>query len=127
MAHLIYGAAKMQTFTPNIDPRGANDTNAGKHGHHDVIHDVAFDYYGRRMATCSSDHNVRVWDYNEQANKWDVKEFRPHYGPVWRVCWAPPEYGHVSLLWSSYISISSNWEQQCYPFVFAWSSPGNIT
>lgn len=28
--------------------------------HKDVIHDVVFDYYGRRMATCSSDQTVKV-------------------------------------------------------------------
>lgn len=28
--------------------------------HKDVIHDVIFDYYGRRMATCSSDQTVKV-------------------------------------------------------------------
>lgn len=30
--------------------------------HKDVIHDVVFDYYGRRMATCSSDQTVKVSD-----------------------------------------------------------------
>ena len=28
--------------------------------HKDVIHDIAFDYYGKRMATCSSDQVVKV-------------------------------------------------------------------
>ena len=28
--------------------------------HKDVIHDVAYDYYGQRMATCSSDQFVKV-------------------------------------------------------------------
>ena len=28
--------------------------------HKDLIHDVAFDFYGRRMATCSSDQSVQV-------------------------------------------------------------------
>lgn len=28
--------------------------------HKDLIHDVAYDYYGRRMATCSSDQYVKV-------------------------------------------------------------------
>ena len=30
--------------------------------HKDLIHDVAFDFYGRRMATCSSDQSVKVRD-----------------------------------------------------------------
>lgn len=28
--------------------------------HKDLIHDVAYDFYGRRLATCSSDQNVKV-------------------------------------------------------------------
>jgi hypothetical protein len=28
--------------------------------HKDLIHDVAFDFYGQRMATCSSDQLVKV-------------------------------------------------------------------
>lgn len=30
--------------------------------HKDLIHDVAFDYYGERMATCSTDQFVKVSD-----------------------------------------------------------------
>ena len=36
------------------------NTNTLDTDHKDVIHDVAFDYYGRRMATCSSDQVVKV-------------------------------------------------------------------
>ena len=28
--------------------------------HKDLIHDVAYDFYGRRIATCSTDQSVRV-------------------------------------------------------------------
>lgn len=28
--------------------------------HRDLIHDVSFDFHGRRMATCSSDQSVKV-------------------------------------------------------------------
>lgn len=28
--------------------------------HRDLIHDVAYDFYGQRMATCSSDQFVKV-------------------------------------------------------------------
>ena len=28
--------------------------------HKDLIHDIAYDFYGQRMATCSSDHYVKV-------------------------------------------------------------------
>ncbi|NP_001139932.1 nucleoporin seh1 [Salmo salar] len=28
--------------------------------HKDLIHDVSYDFHGRRMATCSSDQSVKV-------------------------------------------------------------------
>lgn len=28
--------------------------------HKDLIHDVSYDFYGKRMATCSSDQSVKV-------------------------------------------------------------------
>ena len=28
--------------------------------HKDLIHDVSYDFYGRRLATCSSDQTVQV-------------------------------------------------------------------
>lgn len=31
--------------------------------HKDLIHDVAYDFYGQRMATCSSDQYVKVSTY----------------------------------------------------------------
>lgn len=33
--------------------------------HKDLVHHVAYDFYGRRMATCSSDHSVKVWDLQD--------------------------------------------------------------
>lgn len=35
-------------------------TQTIKSEHKDVIHDVVYDYYGQRMATCSSDQTVKV-------------------------------------------------------------------
>ncbi|XP_050794782.1 nucleoporin SEH1 isoform X5 [Gopherus flavomarginatus] len=36
--------------------------------HRDLIHDVSFDFHGRRMATCSSDQSVKVWDKSENGD-----------------------------------------------------------
>jgi WD40 repeat protein len=36
-------------------------------GHKDLIHDVSYDFHGRRMATCSSDQSVKVWDLGEDG------------------------------------------------------------
>lgn len=63
--------------------------------HEDLIHDVAFDFYGLRMATCSSDQKVKVWDLGPDGEwictaRWDC-----HLGSIWRVAWAHPEFGQV--------------------------------
>ena len=34
--------------------------------HKDLIHDVSYDFYGRRMATCSSDQSVKVTELCSQ-------------------------------------------------------------
>jgi WD40 repeat protein len=31
--------------------------------HDDFIHDLAFDWYGNRLATCSSDQKIKVFDH----------------------------------------------------------------
>ena len=31
-------------------------------GHADMVHDASFDYYGKRLATCSSDRSIKVFD-----------------------------------------------------------------
>ena len=30
--------------------------------HDDFVHDVQFDFHGRRIATCSSDQNIKIWE-----------------------------------------------------------------
>jgi len=34
-------------------------------GHDDLVHDMAFDYCGQRLATCSSDQRIKVWDLRD--------------------------------------------------------------
>lgn len=70
-------------------------TQALATGHVEFVHDVSYDYYGKRIATCSSDKRIKVWgqlpggsgDWHCQAD-WEA-----HHGSVWRVDWAHPEFG----------------------------------
>lgn len=53
-------------------------------GHKDLIHDVSYDYHGRRMATCSSDQSVKVWDLGEDGEwkctgNWKVRNIELHF------------------------------------------------
>jgi len=44
-----------------------------KSEHKDLIQDIAFDFYGKRVATASLDHSVRIW-YIDENNEWIFKE-----------------------------------------------------
>jgi protein transport protein SEC13 len=65
-------------------------------GHTDVIHDAQVDYYGKRLATASSDRTVRIFDVSDAASPpRQIGEVRGHDGPVWQVAWAHPRFGSL--------------------------------
>lgn len=55
-----------------------------------IIHDVAYDYFGRRVAVCSSDLWIRIYDDSVKTAEW-----KAHGGSIWRLSWAHPEFGQV--------------------------------
>lgn len=63
--------------------------------HKDIIHDCAYDFYGRRFATCSSDQSVKVWDLGEDDVWKCTASWKTHTASVWKVTWAHPEFGSV--------------------------------
>ena len=85
--------------------------------HDDYVHDVQFDYYGKRIATCSSDQLVKIWEKNSDLlsagisaealglpddgsptpTQWSCTASLTgkHNGPIWRVAWADPEFGSI--------------------------------
>eukprot|EP00208_Stichococcus_sp_RCC1054_P002041 CAMPEP_0206143770 /NCGR_PEP_ID=MMETSP1473-20131121/21740_1 /ASSEMBLY_ACC=CAM_ASM_001109 /TAXON_ID=1461547 /ORGANISM="Stichococcus sp, Strain RCC1054" /LENGTH=300 /DNA_ID=CAMNT_0053539321 /DNA_START=217 /DNA_END=1119 /DNA_ORIENTATION=+ len=63
-------------------------------GHGDTVHDVQLDYYGRRLATASSDRCVKVFDIvGDQVSH--VADLLGHEGPVWQVAWGHPKFGNL--------------------------------
>lgn len=69
--------------------------------HEDLIHDLAYDFYGKRLATCSSDQRIKVWDLDD-VNGWVcTHQWKAHSGPIWHVDWAAPEFGQVIASCSS--------------------------
>lgn len=63
-------------------------------GHGDMVHDAQFDYYGKRLATCSSDRGIKVFDVSgEQITH--LADLSGHEGPVWEVSWAHPKFGSL--------------------------------
>ena len=63
--------------------------------HQDYILATALDVYGRRLATCSGDRTVRVFDLSD-AGQWCLAAaWQAHRGAVTAVAWAHPEFGSL--------------------------------
>ena len=57
-------------------------------------HDVQLDYYGKRLATCSSDRIIKIFDVTPDQTQHQLSaHFQAHEGPVWQVAWAHPKFG----------------------------------
>jgi len=80
-------------------------------GHDDLIHDISYDYYGKRLATCSSDQKIKVWDQNEVNGEWSLStDWKAHCGSVWKLAWAHPEFGSI-IASCSYDKTVIIWEE----------------
>lgn len=60
--------------------------------HDDMIHDAQLDYYGKRLATASSDRTIKIFEDIENSPGTLVAELKGHEGPVWQVAWSHPKY-----------------------------------
>ncbi|RIA97735.1 WD40-repeat-containing domain protein [Glomus cerebriforme] len=80
--------------------------------HEDLIHDVAYDFYGKRFVTCSSDQKLKVWEFSQDTNNWElVDSWKAHESSILKVAWAHPEFGQVIASCSFDRSIRI-WEEQ---------------
>jgi nucleoporin SEH1 len=80
--------------------------------HEDLVHDIAFDYYGKRFATCSSDKHIKIWSMDESKGTWVACDIpRAHQNSIWRLSWANPEYGQLLASCSEDNTICL-WEEQ---------------
>ncbi|KAG9186787.1 Protein transport protein [Alternaria panax] len=76
----------------------------------EVQHDAVLDYYGRRLATCSSDKTIKIFEVEGEKHTL-VETLRGHEGAVWSVAWAHPKYGNI-LASSSYDGKVLIWREQ---------------
>jgi len=63
-------------------------------GHTDLIHDVAVDFYGKTLASASSDRYIRLFEISGKQQQLLAK-LSGHTGPVWKVSWAHPTFGRI--------------------------------
>lgn len=101
-----------------------------------MVHDVQLDFYGKRLATCSSDQTVKIFDIDggdegpgsgqQQQQQQQgggaggvsgaggqhtlVDTLRFHTGPVWCVAWGHPKFGSI-LASASYDGKVAIWRE----------------
>jgi len=73
--------------------------------HTEAIHDAQLNWSGSRLATCSSDRTIKIYDCatsisdnnsNEQSQQHTLLDtLQGHDGPVWQVSWAHPKFGNI--------------------------------
>lgn len=61
-----------------------------------MIHDAQYDYYGKRLATCSSDGTIKIIDVTKPEKLPILSEIpKAHSGPCWQLAWAHPSFGSI--------------------------------
>jgi protein transport protein SEC13 len=78
--------------------------------HEDMVHDAQMDFYGKRLATASSDRTVRIHDASSGDYR-TVATLKGHEGPVWSVSWAHPKFGSL-LASASYDGRVIVWKEE---------------
>ncbi|XP_057491391.1 protein transport protein SEC13 homolog B-like [Actinidia eriantha] len=63
--------------------------------HKDTVHDVSMDYYGKCVATASSDTTIKIIGVSNKSSSQYLATLRGHQGPVWQVAWAHPKFGSI--------------------------------
>lgn len=86
--------------------------------HDDLIHDAVLDYYGKRLATASSDKTIKIFDIEGTESHKLVETLVGHDGPIWQVAWAHPKFGSI-LASCSYDGKAIIWKEQ--PETQQWS------
>ncbi|KAI9329474.1 WD40-repeat-containing domain protein [Obelidium mucronatum] len=80
--------------------------------HADLVHDIVYDFYGKRIATCSSDQKVKVWQVNGENDGWSLDDsWKAHDCSIVSVSWAHPEFGNL-IASCSFDRTVKIWEEQ---------------
>ncbi|KAK7678672.1 hypothetical protein QCA50_018253 [Cerrena zonata] len=85
-----------------------------QNAHNDLVTDASYDFYGLRLATCSLDQRIKVWQLNELLGTWNIEDdWKAHDAAVSKLSWAHPEFGTI-LASSSFDRTVKVWEQTSY-------------
>ncbi|TFK64199.1 WD40 repeat-like protein [Pluteus cervinus] len=79
--------------------------------HSDLVTDAAYDFYGQRLATCSLDQRIKVWQVDEASGEWKVEDdWKAHEAAISKISWAHPEFGTI-IASCSFDRTVKIWEQ----------------
>ncbi|CUM66750.1 uncharacterized protein PRCAT00004431001 [Priceomyces carsonii] len=83
-------------------------------GHEELIHDIKYDFYGKHIATASSDQHIKVFDLDSSTSTWVLNDlWKAHDSLITRVTWAHPEFSNSKLLAScSFDRTVKIWQEQ---------------
>jgi len=60
--------------------------------HADLIHDVQVDFFGKTLASASSDRHIHLFEIVKNKHQY-LTSLEGHTGPVWKLSWAHPSHG----------------------------------
>lgn len=114
-----------------VQPKSVVET-----AHEDMIHDAQLDFYGRRLATCSSDRTIKIFEIDAKNGQHKLEAtLQGHYGPVWKVAWAhPTRHGRPLLASASHdgcvivwIEETAGMWRQYYEYTWHASSVNSVS
>jgi nucleoporin SEH1 len=108
------------TMMPSTDTSTSTSTQLLDSKHLDYIHHVSFDIYGRRMATCSGDRVVKVWDLQADGSWQLASDWPAHRSGVEYLGWSHPEFGTLIATAGSDHDVKI-WEERLEGYRKVWS------
>ena len=79
--------------------------------HLDILHGIAWDYHGLRLATCSADQRIAVYDKHPDSPSLVLNDaWHAHDAAVSHIRWAHPSFGRV-LVSTSFDASVRVWEE----------------
>ncbi|QWU86889.1 hypothetical protein CA3LBN_001107 [Candidozyma haemuli] len=83
-------------------------------GHEELVHDIKYDFYGKSVATASSDQHIKVFDLDHASSAWVLNDsWKAHDSSIVKLSWAHPEFSNVKLLAScSYDRTVNLWQER---------------
>ncbi|TKA28602.1 hypothetical protein B0A50_02929 [Salinomyces thailandicus] len=95
--------------------------------HPTTIHDAVLDHYSRRLATCSSDKLIKIFDIDNTTTPPTHRlsaTLPGHEAPVWSAAWSHPQHANL-LATAGYDARVLIWKEAATSSAPAASSAGN--